>query len=212
MTLVRSSNICTFKIAERLGKERLHRGFNELGFGKNPENIMQLAPDGTLSDYKKWRPIRFANVSFGQGLSVNGIEIVSAMNTIANGGFKTSPYLISSVKNTDGITIFEHPQAERKRVFSDKTALEGRLMMQAVVEHKRGSGSRAKLNKWTSGGKTGTAEKYDPKIKKAYHPTKRIASWLGFAPVKTPHLVVYVMIDEPGKKPLLRWSMGGSCL
>ncbi len=200
MTLVRSSNICTFKIAEKIGKKKLFEGLNLFGFGKNPENIVQIAPDGNMSDYTSWKAIRFANIAFGQGLPVNGVEMVAAMNSIANGGLKSFPSIVSKVSNSDGLTVFEQPFSSPQRIMTEKNAREMREMLGQVVDNKRGSGSRAKLSHWTSGGKTGTAEKYDPVVK-GYHPNKRIASWLGFAPVKQPHLVVYVMIDEPGKKP-----------
>jgi cell division protein FtsI (penicillin-binding protein 3) len=200
MTLVRSSNICTYKIAKKLGRENLYNGFRKFGFGKNPENIFGLNIDGRMAHFDSWKEIRFANIAFGQGLSVTGIEVIAAMNALANGGTLLAPYMVSEIKSSDGVSIFRYPETNGRRVIDSTVSTDVRRMLAQVVAHKRGSGSKAQLSKWTSGGKTGTAEKYDPAIK-GYHPNKRIASWVGFAPVESPSLVVYVMIDEPGKKP-----------
>ncbi|MCX6125650.1 MAG: penicillin-binding protein 2, partial [Proteobacteria bacterium] len=95
-TIVRSSNICIFKIAERIGKQALYETYRGFGFGGQlplPE-VFPLASNGSLSAPSGWKPIRFANIAFGQGLTTTGLELAMAYGAIANGGSLLKPQLI----------------------------------------------------------------------------------------------------------------------
>ena len=93
--LVHLSNICTYKIAKRLGKKGLWNALHNFGFGTE-EPLIEFpgASGGQLSKPDKWAPIRFANISFGQGVLVTGLEVVAAYSVFANGGNLVKPHVI----------------------------------------------------------------------------------------------------------------------
>lgn len=197
--LIHSSNICTYKIAKTLGPEKLAETFADFGFGM-PTNLLEFPGKsvGRLSDWREWRPVRFANVAFGQGFVTSGLEIVRAYSALANGGTLLEPYIVDKIESSEGETTFVNSTKVIKRVLDPQLAREMRGILQRVVEE--GSGKKAHMAEFTAGGKTGTTEKVDPKLK-AYSADLRIASFAGFAPVADPHLVIYVVIDEPHIKP-----------
>lgn len=201
-TLVRSSNICVFKIAERIGKQSLYDSLRAFGFAGQltfPE-LFPSVSNGMIASPQNWKPIRFANIAFGQGMTATGLEMAMAYGAIANGGNLMKPQLIDRVTSPSGeITYASSPEVIRQ-VISMNTSRQMREILAQVVTHPHGTGKSAKIPWYTTAGKTGTAEKVDPLLK-AYSPTKRIASFMGFAPVQDPYLVVIVVIDEPGNKP-----------
>ncbi len=201
-TLVRSNNICTYKIAERLGKTKLESTFKSFGFGGEltKDQYFPMTADGTVSSSESWKPIRFANVAFGQGLTVTGLEMLMAYGAIANGGNLMKPILIEKIESAAGELKYNTTSEVLRTVISPRTSLTMREMLQQVVEDKHGTGSKAKTVHYSVAGKTGTAQKVDSQTRK-YSSVKRVASFVGFTPVKDPSLVILVVIDEPGKKP-----------
>ncbi len=197
--LIHSSNIGTYRIIKRVGPESLYRSLLDFGFTQK-DNALGIPGQmfGRLSPWQKWRPIRFANVAFGQGFYASGLEIVQAFGAIANGGNLMKPYLIDHVEASDGGILESHASQTLRRVFRPHTALMLRQVLQKTVE--TGTGRNAILSQYTSAGKTGTSEKVDP-ITRTYSDHLRIASFVGFAPSTDPHLVIYVLIDEPSQKP-----------
>lgn len=197
--LIYSSNICAFKIAKKLGKKELHQTLKSFGLSLSTPNLsLPGTKAGSLAPWNQWRPIRFANLSFGQGLLTTGIEMIRAYSVFANGGFLINPHLIERIETADGDIIQGPPQVTENRVISQKTAKMIReTLLRVVLE---GTGKNAKLENFSAAGKTGTAEKFDHKEKK-YSVNKRIASFIGFAPAIDPHLLAYIVIDEPKQKP-----------
>lgn len=220
-SLVRSSNICTYKIADKMGRRAFHENYLAFGFNGNiPGATQDLAspvpggageaseqnlrappwPSGRVSHYEKWLPIRFANIAFGQGMTTTGLEIVQAYGALANGGNLMRPTLVDRIESADGnILASFHPEVVR-RVISPEVANSMRKMLASVVTDKNGTGSKAKTTSYTVAGKTGTAQKVDP-VRRTYSADKRIASFVGFAPVEDPYLVILVVIDEPRERP-----------
>lgn len=200
-TLVTSSNICTYKIANKLGKEGLYATLHRFGLFHPEINLMfpgQLL--GRISPWNNWKPIRFANVSFGHGFVVSGLELVQAMGVFANGGRLMKPILVSKIVNSKGQIVKSFPSVSLGQIVTPKTALDMREILSQVVTDKLGTGSKARTKLYSTAGKTGTAQKVRPGIK-GYAKDKYIASFLGFTPVKDPHLVIYVYVDEPQEKP-----------
>lgn len=155
--------------------------------------------------FEKWRKVRFANIAFGQGLTVTGLELVSAYGAIANGGLLMKPYLVEAVTDSDGRTLAAKSPTVLRKVLPKATAKSIALALKDTVE--RGTARRAQLPLHTSGGKTGTSQKADPH-QRGYSKTLRIASFIGIAPISEPHLVIYVVVDEPGRTPAYggRWA------
>jgi cell division protein FtsI (penicillin-binding protein 3) len=201
-TIIRSSNICTYKIAERLGKQGLYDALRSFGLsGQIPlPELFLPTTSGHIASPTNWKPIRFANIAFGQGLTVNGVEIAMAYGAIANGGHLMKPQLIDKIVSPSGEMTYASAPETVRTVIHSETSKEMRTMLAQVVTDPHGTGKPASLPDYTTGGKTGTAEKVDP-LTKAYSADKRISSFVGFAPVVDPYLVIYVVVDEPGVKP-----------
>lgn len=197
--LIHSSNICAYKLAQKIGKEELYKTFKRFGLGeKTPGIKLPGLAKGSIAPSDTWREIRFANVAFGQGFLTTGPEMIRAFSALANGGFLVEPYLISRIETADGDLVQGPPPMNERRILSEKIAEKMReALLRVVLE---GTGKNARLESFSAAGKTGTAEKVDP-ITKTYSPDKRIASFIGFAPAHNPHLVAYIVIDEPHKKP-----------
>ncbi len=197
--LTHSSNIGTYKIIKRLGPEKLYQTLVDFGLTQKTNTIgFPGQMFGRLSPWQSWKSVRFANVAFGQGFFSGGLEIVQAFGAIANGGNLMQPYLIDRIESPDGGILESHSSEIVRRVLSPQTALTLRQVLRKVVEE--GTGKNALLSHYTSAGKTGTSEKVDP-LTKTYSDHLRIASFVGFAPCLDPHLVIYVVVDEPGNKP-----------
>ncbi len=107
------------------------------------------------------------------------------------------PYFIDHIESAEGGMLESHSSELLRRVFSPEAAFKLRAVLQKTVEE--GTGSQAKVAEYTTAGKTGTSQKVDP-LTRAYSPTLRLGSFIGFAPVNDPHLVIYVVVDEPDKK------------
>ncbi len=197
--LVKSSNVCTYKIASKLGPEGLYDTFLRFGFSPSKPFITGFPGEarGRISDWKHWRPIRFANVSFGQGITATGLEIVRAFGALANGGKIFHPQIIDRIESSDGLLLKSLSPKESGQVISPEIAREVRGALKEVVEQ---SVQNGRPQHFSAGGKTGTSQKVDPILKK-YSETMRIASFAGFAPADDPYIVVYVYVDEPSKRP-----------
>jgi cell division protein FtsI (penicillin-binding protein 3) len=193
-----SSNICTYKIAQMLGKNMLYDTLRNFGFASS-KNVFEFpgAVSGELSDWQDWREIRFSNIAFGQGLQVTGMELLRAYSAFANGGSIITPYLVEKIESSSGRVVQDFSSKVERRPISSDTAKILRHMLERVVIE--GSGKAAKTPSYYTAGKTGTAQKFD-NITKAYVPTMRIASFAGFAPVEDPYIVILVVLDEPQAK------------
>lgn len=195
--LVYSSNIGIYQIANRLGAHSLTTGFNAFGLSGHSRLHLPEEAHGKTPNLP-WSDLKLANIAFGQGLSTVGLEIATAYAVLANGGRYVAPRLVKSIESSHtGVTQTTLPGLNTT-VVSPATALQIRRALHQVV--KRGTGKRAQAPSYEVAGKTGTSEKFDLKTRQ-YSENKRIASFAGFAPALDPHIVVYVVIDEPSKKP-----------
>lgn len=200
-TIVRSSNICTFKIAQKIGKERTHEILTDFGFSSKEQTLdFPGQTFGRLSNHAAWKPIRFANIAFGQGFMVTGLEMVQAMGALANGGKLMKPMLVEKIASSEGLVVTNGTPTMVRQVVSPKTAQALRSIMEKVVTDPHGTGKAAATESFTTAGKTGTAQKVDPGIR-GYSKDKFLTSFVGFSPVNDPYIVVYVQVDEPGIKP-----------
>ncbi len=197
--LTYSSNICIYKLAQLLGAERLYQLYRDFGLS-TAVNRMSLPGQarGRIDHFSKWSAIRFANISFGQGFAASGIELITAFNSIANGGKLMKPQLLERIEDGEGKTITIKTPQMIARVLQPETARQLRGALGRVVAH--GTGKLAALQHFRVGGKTSTAEVFDRKLKR-YSKTRRIAGFIGFAPLADPHVTIYVSLFEPENTP-----------
>ena len=188
-----SSNIGSAKIGFKMGEERLSTYLRNFGFGGRTG----IDLPGEASGYMKrnWYGIDLATISFGQGVSLSAIQLVSALSAIANGGTLMKPYLVERILDDSGKEVQRFEPQVVRRVISTETAHKVSKMMETVTGD-GGTGTKAALDGFRVAGKTGTAQKVDP-VTRTYSPTKRIGSFVGFVPADKPKLTIAVIIDEP---------------
>lgn len=191
-----SSNIGTTKIAFEVGDEDYRQTLLDFGFGAKSGVDLPGEARGTLLPLP-WRSHLLANVSFGQGIAATPLQMANAYAAIANGGVLNSPYIVQSVHDTEtGRTIETAPKAIR-RVLTPEEASQMRLMLTSVTSP-GGTGGNAKVPGFIVGGKTGTAQKVNPKGR-GYLQGAYISSFAGFIPAHDPRFVIFIAVDEPKK-------------
>lgn len=193
-----SSNIGAAKIAETIGKKSLHNHLVAFGFGNKTRVGCPGETSGNLSPYRKWSKIDAGAISFGQGVSVSAIQLISGISAIANDGNLMKPMLIKKIISNSGedISVY-HPEKIRK-VVSSKIARQVKRMMSLVVKEE-GTGTKAAMNGYSVCGKTGTAQKA-MENRKGYSKNNYISVFGGFAPQDNPELAILVVVDEPRKQ------------
>jgi cell division protein FtsI (penicillin-binding protein 3) len=191
-----SSNIGAAKIGERVGAEKLHSMLHGFGFGQKTGIDSPGETSGLLMPYAAWTPIDAAAITFGHGISVSAIQLISAFAAIANDGVLMKPYLVQAVTDKQGQILQRFEPQEVRRVISHETAQTLTEILQSVVMP-GGTGVQAALEGYTAAGKTGTARKLDESGR--YTEERHVASFIGFAPVEKPQIAILVVIDEPKK-------------
>jgi cell division protein FtsI (penicillin-binding protein 3) len=192
-----SSNICTTKIYETLGKEALYRWIRRFHFGERPDIQLPAVTPGLVADWHKWSDIQAANVSFGQGMSASPLQVAAAFAALANGGVYHTPTIVSQVLDADGEPVWDHRRdgPEGERIVRKATADTVVEMLTAVVHSKDGTGKKAKIDGYEVAGKTSTAQKANPEG--GYFEDQYYASFIGAVPADSPKLVILISVDNP---------------
>jgi len=177
----KSSNIGAAKIALSMKPETMWQGLSDSGFGAPTGSNFPGEAPGRLRDPKTWRPIEQATMAYGHGVSVNLLQLARGYTIFADNG---------ELKPISLLKLDAPPVG--KRVFSDHTAREVRDMLEMVVLP-GGTAPLAQIAGYRVAGKTGTAHK----LENGRYVNHYIASFVGFAPVSNPRLVVAVMINDP---------------
>src|SRR5438270_1560173 len=191
--LAKSSNVAAIKLGMRLGNARLYDYIRRFGFGSKTGVELPGETAGLVRPVSKWQPTSIGSVPIGQEVGVTPVQMAAAYATIANDGVRVAPHLVREVRDAEGHVV-EQSQPESHRVVSAETARELRGMLEMVTL--KGTARAAQLEGYTAAGKTGTAQKVDPKTH-AYSQTKYVGSFVGFAPVENPAAVIIVVLDEP---------------
>ncbi|MBU4344165.1 MAG: penicillin-binding protein 2 [Desulfobacteraceae bacterium] len=192
-----SSNIGIVKVCETIGPDLLYKTLSDFGFGKKSGIDCPGETAGSMAQYKRWSKIDAGAISFGQGISVSALQLITATSAIANDGILMKPYIVQAIMDQNGRLIKSSGPCEVRRVISVETAGTLKKIMESVTNN-GGTGVNAALEGYSVCGKTGTAQKVDEKG--TYAKDKYIASFVGFAPSQNPEIAVLVVIDEPGKE------------
>src|SRR6185369_15888355 len=187
-----SSNIGATKIARKLGRDAFADALVRFGFGKPTGIGLPGERAGVVRPVEKWGDIGFANVSFGQGLTVTPLQMVTGVSAIAGGGIYRQPRIVARVVQADG-SVETLPAAPERRVMAPAAARTMLSIMRGVTET-GGTAKQAAIDGYTVGGKTGTAQKV---ANGHYDPTKWVSSFLGVVPIEDPRLAIIVVVDEP---------------
>jgi cell division protein FtsI (penicillin-binding protein 3) len=194
--LAESSDVGAIKIALRLGAPKFHEYIRAFGFGAATGVDLPGESKGLLRRLANWTPVSVGSVSMGQEVGVTPVQLVGAVSAIANGGVLYKPRVVKELRRGEEVIAGMGTGGEEdgRRVIRPETSATLRRLMEGVVLN--GTGELARLDGWTAGGKTGSAQKIDPATGR-YSATQFIASFSGFAPLNSPAITVLVSLDSP---------------
>ena len=187
--LAKSSNVGAITIGKRMGQKRFARWVDRFGFGQRTGVDLPGEERGQVLPVEKYSGSSIGNIPIGQGVSVTPIQMARAYAAIANGGILRAPHVVKEIGGRPT------PTPRGKRVISSRTAASVRRMLEGVLGP-GGTAPEAAIPGYRLAGKTGTANKVDPRTG-TYSKFNYVASFTGFAPARSPRLLVAVMVDEP---------------
>lgn len=188
--IVHSDNVGMSFVGQKLGTEKLYDYLSKYGFGKLTGIDLQGEANPGLREKSTWNVVDTATATFGQGIAVTPIQMITAVTAIANGGVSVKPQVADKIVR-DGWEDTIKPE-NGERVISKKAAREATDMMIEAV--KSGEAKWAVPKGFKIAGKTGTAQ---IPVAGHYDPTKTIASFIGFAPADDPKFIMLVTLKEP---------------
>jgi cell division protein FtsI (penicillin-binding protein 3) len=190
-----SSNVAHIKVAALLGPERLEQWIQRFGFGQRAtRELGGMESTGIFRPRNKWSRLSMGSLPMGQEISCTLPQLTRAFAVIANGGLLVEPYFVDRVIDRDGNTVHRGMPATPRRIISEKTAETMRDLCHQTVLH--GTGSRASIELYRVGGKTGTAQR-SPEGQRGYAARKYTSIFVGFAPVADPRIVGTIVVEEP---------------
>lgn len=188
-----SSNLGAIKTGLKVGENKFNDYLHQFGFGEATGVELPAETRGLVRPIESWKDDSLASMSIGYEIGVTALQTALAFATVANDGVKVRPHIIKEIRQADG-KVINAVEPEMTQVISADAAEKLRKMLREVVL--TGTGKEAALDGYTSAGKTGTAWKYDPKIKRVSG-SKYTSSFVGFAPADNPAVVIAVVMDEP---------------
>lgn len=188
--LEKSSNVGMVYIGSKLGDKNVLSYIRKYGFGELSGIDLQGESYGVLKPNIEWRSIDYATATFGQGIGVTPIQMITAFSSLVNGGHLLKPHVVKSI----GIGSDERqvPKREIAKILDERTSEIIKNMLVSTVE--RGEYKWVRPKGYLIGGKTGTAQ---IPVQGKYDPSKTIASFIGFAPANKPRFIALVVLKEP---------------
>lgn len=190
-----SSNRGAAKIALDLGAEDFFYYIKAFGFGAKTDIGFQGEARGVVRPFNKWNKVETATAGYGYGISLTGMQLISAYSAIANGGHLMVAHIIKKKTNAKGKTVYTAEPKKIRRVLRPETAAALTGVLKAVVE--TGTAKRARVVGYSVAGKTGTAEKTS--AEGGYEKASHIVSFAGFVPAENPAFTILFVLDQPEK-------------
>src|SRR5436309_501832 len=202
--LVKSSNIGAAKLALSVGEQRFYEYIRRFGFGERTGIELPGEIGGLIRPPQAWSKISITRIPMGHEVGVTPLQMTVAMSVIANGGKLVTPRIIKSITTPEGKTISSLSPVELRQVISPETAREIGDALRGVVSD-RGTAAAAAVPGFTIAGKTGTAQKVDPRG--GYEQGKYVVSFAGYLPADHPEFVGLVVLDDAHtSKPELNYG------
>ncbi|KRC56696.1 MULTISPECIES: peptidoglycan D,D-transpeptidase FtsI family protein [unclassified Nocardioides] len=192
--IAKSSNVGTVLAADQFGRGQLRRYLTAFGLGQRTDIGLNGESKGILPQGAAWTSQVDDRIAFGQSLSVNAVQMITAVNTIANGGVRVSPSLVMGRARTDGGQEVGTDAVTSRRVISAHAAHETMLMMERVLDPEEGVAPRAAVPGYRVAGKTGTAQRVG---ENGGYDGSTTVSFAGFAPADNPRFTIYVVVHSP---------------
>jgi cell division protein FtsI/penicillin-binding protein 2 len=190
--LVKSSNIGAAKLAISVGDQKFYEYIRRFGFGERTGIELPGENGGAIKPPRLWTGISITRIPMGHEIAVTPLQMACAMATIANGGKLVTPRIIKSVTKQDGTVTTAAPVVLRQVITPETAAQIGNALRGVVSD--RGTAAAAAVPGFNISGKTGTAQKVDPKG--GYEHGKYIVSFAGYLPSEHPEFVGFVVLDE----------------
>jgi cell division protein FtsI/penicillin-binding protein 2 len=191
--LVKSSNIGAAKLALSIGDQKFYEYIRRFGFGDRTGIELPGEIGGLIRPPQAWSKISITRIPMGHEIGVTPLQMTVAMATIANGGKLMTPRIVKSITTEDGRTIATFSPTVLRQVISPETAAQIGNALRGVVSD-RGTAAAAAVPGFTISGKTGTAQKVDPKG--GYEKGKYVVSFTGYLPAENPQFVGLVVLDD----------------
>jgi cell division protein FtsI/penicillin-binding protein 2 len=202
--LIKSSNIGAAKLALSVGDQKFYEYVRRFGFGERTGIELPGEINGLIRPPQSWSKISITRIPMGHEIGVTPLQMTVAMATIANGGKLMTPRIVKSITTSDGKTVSALSPAMLRQVISPETAREIGNALRGVVSD-RGTAAAAAVPGFTIAGKTGTAQKVDPKG--GYEHGKYVVSFAGYLPADHPEFVGLVVLDDAHtSKPELNYG------
>ncbi len=182
--IIKSSNIGTVRIAQKIGSNNLKKFYKDLGLLDSTKLELPETKGTKPQQPKKWKNLETATASYGHGIAVSPVHLATAYSILVNGGVKINPTIIKQTK----------PNMQTDKIISESTSKEVRLILEKVVT--KGTARDSDFGGYGVGGKTGTAEKPNP-IEGGYYENKVISTFASVFPISTGKFVMVVTLDEP---------------
>lgn len=195
--LQNSCNVGFMTLGERLGAETLTKYIKMFGLGSKTGIDLPGESSGLIKNAEDVSVTDLATISFGQTNTMTGIQFMRALNAVANGGYLITPHLMKEITHLDdsgNLIVDNEYKVNREKVFDPKTMERMRNNIEQVIS--AGGGTKAYIDGYRIGGKTGTAQKVDT-VNGGYASGKYLSTFVGMAPIENPQYTVYVSIDEP---------------
>ena len=189
--VVNSCNPIFIQLAQRVGEDKYYDYLERYGLYERTGIDFPGEGMAILQNKKTAGPVELATMSYGQGIAVTPIQLITAVCTIGNGGKLMQPRMVKALKDKDGNIVKEFDTTVVRQVVSKETADEMKLIMEHVVEG--GGAAKAKIPGYRIGGKTGTANKA---VAGGYS-EETYSSFIGMAPMDDPQMVVLMIVDNP---------------
>ena len=190
--IAHSGNVAMVKIQEKIDKNTFYRYLIDIGLGGKTNVDTYFEATQKLREFKTLKDeVRRANISFGQGIAVTQIQMITALNTVINNGKLIKPYLVDRIEDNKGNIIKQNNPVMIRKVFSDEASRLNRRYMEASVN--RGTSGGAYIPGYRVGGKTGTAQKAE----KGGYGNRHISSFFAFFPADNPKYAILITISEP---------------
>ena len=187
--IANSCNDAMMQIGAAMGVDNFLRAQSTFNFGSRTGIDLPNEGYGIMHTKETMKETELACSAFGQGFSCTMIQEINAMCSVINGGYYYQPHLVTKIKDANGGLVKNITPVLQKQTISSNISADIRSYMAASVQ--QGTSMKSKVQGYSSGGKTGTAEKF-PRGNGKY-----VVSFIGFAPVEDPKVLIYVVIDEP---------------
>jgi cell division protein FtsI/penicillin-binding protein 2 len=187
-----SSNIGAAKIALAMGAPRLYEYIRRFGFGRKTGIALPGEVSGIVHPPSRWSKLSITRIPMGHEIAVTPIQMLMAMNAIANGGYLMKPLIVKRLLDPQGAVVMEYRPQPLAQCISARAALLTSSSLRKVVQS-GGTGARAALEQYDVAGKTGTAQK----IENGQYVRRYYSSFIGYLPASEPEISILVVLDDP---------------